>query len=174
MVIIGLDLSLTSTGIAHDDTIEGITPKMKGEQRLVFIRDAVREITRGYPDPLIVIEGYSFGSKNSNAHSIGELGGVVKTDFYEAGIPFVVVPPTCRAKFATGKGNASKSEVVSAISARTGITWAGKSAEDLCDSWILQEMGLVRAGQGRFEWPKTHLEGMDKVVWTPLDQLLKV
>ena len=80
-------------------------------------------------------------------------------------VPVIEVPPTCRAKFATGRGNASKSEVVSAISARTGILWDGVGNEDRCDAWILQEMGFAHMGHARYEWPATHLAALDKVDW---------
>ena len=86
------------------------------------------------------MEGYSFASRHSQAHSIGELGGVIRLLLWESGIPYVLIPPTCRAKFATGKGNASKNEVVSAVSARTGIVWSNPGADDKCDAWILDEM----------------------------------
>ncbi len=165
--VVGVDLSLTSTGIATPSNVRVITPKNKGVPRLVQIRnellEAIAEEATG--NPLIVIEGYSFAQRNSNAHSLGELGGVVKTALYEAGMDWAIVPPTVRAKFATGRGNASKAEVVSAVSARTGITWTGKGADDKCDAWILREMGLQYLGQGKREWPKAQMAALDSVEW---------
>lgn len=116
----------------------------------------------------MVLEGYSFASRNSQAHAIGELGGVVRLTMWNLCVPYVEVPPTCRAKFATGKGNAGKNEVVSAVSARTGIVWSGAGADDLCDAWLLEEMGRIRLGDARFDWPASHLAALDKVDWTPL------
>lgn len=120
--------------------------------------------------PIVCIEGYSFGSRNSQAHAIGELGGVVRLNLWELNIPFVEIPPTCRAKFATGKGNAAKNEVVSAVSARTGIVWSGKGADDMCDAWILEEMGRVRLGTQRFDWPQVNLSALEKVDWSAADR----
>lgn len=108
------------------------------------------------------------GSRNSQSHSIGELGGVIRVALFERGIKYVEIPPTCRAKFATGKGNAGKSEVVSSVSARTGIVWSGKGADDMCDAWILEEALRFKLGIARFEWPKLHVDGLDKVDWTSL------
>lgn len=165
---IGLDLSLTSTGIAVGAIQIAYASKMRGVARLADIGEYVVEIADHEDNPVVIVEGYSFGSRNSQAHSLGELGGVVRYLLWRSDIPFVEVPPTCRAKFATGKGNASKSAVVSAVSARTGIVWDGKGAEDRCDAWLLQEAALARLGAARFEWPKAHLDALDKIDWTPL------
>lgn len=165
--VIGLDLSLTSTGYSCGDDRCLLTTKAKGAQRLDEISFAVLSKALDLTDPVVVIEGYSFASRNSQAHAIGELGGCVRMRLWQANIPYVEVPPTCRAKFATGKGNAGKGEVLSAVSARTGIVWSGGGADDLCDAFLLEEMGLVKIGSPRFSWPAVNLSAMDKVDWSP-------
>jgi Holliday junction resolvasome RuvABC endonuclease subunit len=167
---IGLDLSLTSTGIAIGDATWVIEGKsLRSVRRLVYIRDRILDAISNHDDytaPMIaIIEGYSFSSRNSQAHALGELGGVVRVALHEISVPVIEVPPTCRAKFATGRGNASKSEVVSAISARTGIVWDGPGAEDRCDAWILQEMAFANMGHARHSWPASHLAAIDKIDW---------
>jgi Holliday junction resolvasome RuvABC endonuclease subunit len=171
---VGLDLSLTSTGIAlGDDTHAVPADKLRGPARLAHIRDRIHEHLAGFlyerGNPIVILlEGYSFASKNSHAHSLGELGGVMRLWFHDHGFPVIEVPPTCRAKFATGKGNAGKSEVVSAISARTGRIWTGRGAEDECDAWILQEMGLTHLGTPRHDWPASHRNALNTIDWTPI------
>ena len=170
---VGLDLSLTSTGIAVGNATWAITAKnLTGVERLISIRDQIIEMLQALSDDLsphnaiaVIVEGYSFGSRNSHAHALGELGGVVRVALAEGKWDYVEVPPTCRAKFATGRGNAGKSEVVSAISARTGLVWSGAGAEDRCDAWILQEMALAKLGAARHEWPQTHLAALEKIDW---------
>lgn len=164
---IGLDLSLTSTGIAAGNETRAIGSKgLKGPQRLIHLRNQVMEAVEALPGNVVaVIEGYSFGSRNSHAHALGELGGVVRTALYEASIPYVDVAPTVRAKFATGRGNAGKSEVVSAVSARTGLLWDGPGNEDRCDAWILQEIGYTFFGRPRYEWPASHRAALAKIEW---------
>ena len=66
---IGLDLSLTSTGIAVGNETWAISPKgLKGPQRLVYLRDQIIETLEqrsDYISPhngiIVIIEGYSFG-----------------------------------------------------------------------------------------------------------------
>lgn len=166
--VVGLDLSLTSTGIAWCNETTTLPSKLMGMARLADIRDRVVALLRTLDNPLVIVEGYSFGSKNSQSHATGELGGVVRLRLFEDDIPYVDVPPTTLKKFATGKGVASKPEVTSAISARTGIVWSGKGADDRCDAWALQEFGLLKLGRARYSWPKVNAEALDKVVWPDL------
>jgi crossover junction endodeoxyribonuclease RuvC len=163
--VAGIDLSLTSTGWSCGDTQTCVQSKLKGMARLDDIANNVYSLLQSSGFPAVVIEGYSFASRNSQAHSIGELGGVVKLMLWKNGIEYVDVPPTVRAKFATGKGNASKGEVLSSISARTGIVWEGKGADDMCDAWILEEIGRCVLGSQRFVWPKQNFDSIYKCEW---------
>jgi crossover junction endodeoxyribonuclease RuvC len=163
--IIGLDLSLTSTGVAYADTQVSLRTTSKGPQRLHELWVLLETTISAINDPLVVVEGYSYSSRNSQSHSIGELGGVIRVELWRRNIPYIVVAPTARAKFATGRGNASKIEVMSAISAKTGITWSGSGADDMCDAWILQEMGLTAFGTPRFEWPKVSVDVVNAIDW---------
>lgn len=163
--VIGLDLSLTSTGVAYGDRTTTVLTAAKGPERLDHMLNVVMDIVAAAADPFVVVEGYSFSSRNTHAHALGELGGVIRHGLWKADVPYVDVPPTCRAKFATGKGNAGKAEVVSAVSARTGIIWSGKGAEDQCDAWVLQEMGLVHFGAGRHEWPAANMTALSNISW---------
>lgn len=168
MIIMGIDLSLTSTGYCTSGNAGVIESKLRGPARLVEISENLISRIRETGVNLVAIEGYSFSSRNSQAHSIGELGGVVRVELFKNRIPFIEIPPTCRAKFATGKGNASKNEVISSVSAKTGIIWANPGADDKCDAWILEEMVLAKLGIPRFSWPAVNLSALDKVDWSSL------
>lgn len=164
MTPIGTDLSLTSTGFSGFGESGTISTNLKGVERLHYISSQLLEMAHKSPsEPIFIIEGYSFSSRNSQAHSIGELGGVVRYRLWQEKYRFVDIPPTCRAKFATGRGNASKTEVMSAISARTGIVFSGKGADDICDAWILEEIGLYLLGSSRFSWPASHTDALAKL-----------
>ena len=170
--LIGLDLSLTSTGVSVGGDTFSITPKTKGVDRLVEISTRVVEIASLTSIPIVILEGYSFGSKFTRAHAIGELGGAVKVALHCAGYSIVEVPPTCRAKFACGKGNASKLEVMAAVRNLTGVSFVGSSADDECDAWILEQMGLAVLGESQFSWPEKQLLALGRVDWAPLYKAL--
>ena len=169
---LGLDLSLTSTGYSSDIERGVISTKLKGAERLHFISTRLITLCREFDITAVAIEGYSFASRNSQAHSIGELGGAVRMRLWENGIPFVEIPPTCRAKFASGRGNASKGEVMSAVSAKTGLVFSGAGADDVCDAYVLEEMIRYKVGDHRHEWGAANASSLDKVDWSPIDSLL--
>lgn len=149
-----------------------VSTQAKGAERLSIISNEIVNILLINPIDIVVIEGYSFASRNSQAHSIGELGGAVRMKIWERGVPYIDIPPTCRAKFATGKGNAGKNEVISSISAKTGIVWSGAGADDRCDAWILEQMALAKVGASKYEWPAINMSALDKVDWSPLERII--
>lgn len=173
MNILGLDVSLTSTGLCHGGKASCIVPEKgkKGPERLSIVSRTILDRINSMGIEFVVIEGYSFASRNSQAHSIGELGGCIRMLLWENGVPFSEVPPTSRAKFATGKGNAGKTEVISAISSKTGLVFSGAGADDECDAWVLEQMGLARLGISNFSWTKEQMSGLDKIDWSSLDHL---
>ncbi len=84
--VIGIDQSLTSTGLAMLSTdgsfarTKAVVPKTHGIPRLREIEAAVVrwvEDAPEYPD-LVVMEGYSFGARGRSIFQLGELGGVLK------------------------------------------------------------------------------------------------
>lgn len=168
--IIGLDLSLTSTGYSVDGSTGAISVKSKDALRLREIKNEILDIALDKSVNAAILEGYAFAARNSQAHKIGELGGVIRLALFDSNIPYVEVPPTSRAKFATGRGNAAKTEVISAVSARTGIIWTGKGADDMCDAWLLEEMGWTALGMGHYDWPKSSLDALKNVDWSPLTE----
>src|SRR6266498_163508 len=87
--IVGLDLSLTGTGIADGDHLRTLRTGLIGPARLAALRDEILRVVLGVgtlpwtqapaePASLTVIEGYSYGSKGSSAYQLGELGGVIR------------------------------------------------------------------------------------------------
>jgi len=120
--VMGIDPSLTSTGIAVISGgslyVQNITTKAKGMGRLAFLRDTIMdrvEITK--PD-IIMLEGYSFASRGRGTFSLGELGGVLRLALYEADQPVHVLSPNSLKLFVTGKGNANKTAVSLALMKR--------------------------------------------------------
>ena len=119
MPVLGFDPSLTSSGYAYRDSethevVSGIvkTGQLRGVERLLLIRESLRDLCLTNNPSMIVYEGYSMGSHSGRNFDIGELGGVLKMFAHTQGFPLLLVPPTVLKKYITGKGNASKEEVV--------------------------------------------------------------
>lgn len=139
MKIVGIDASLTGTGVAVLDgslRTEIIQSKKTGPQRLIEIRDKIRDITNLSTD-LVVIEGYAFARANQ-AHQMGELGGVLRVMFHEIGLQVLEVAPGQVKKFATGKGSAKKEEIAVAIYKRWGQEFR---TNDEADAFVLAMIG---------------------------------
>jgi crossover junction endodeoxyribonuclease RuvC len=146
--IVGIDASLTSTGVAviKGDTSStiAIQSNQTGVKRLIEIRDHVRDIV-GDAD-FVVIEGYAYARVNQ-AHKMGELGGVLRVMFREEGIKYIEVAPSAVKKFATGKGNANKEAVAVGIYKRWGKElWTNDEA----DAFVLAKIGqaYLSGGEG--------------------------
>lgn len=140
MRVLGLDLSLTSTGVAHGTVNEDgscsvwsmgtLTSKRRGAGRLVHLRQEVmREVDDLDGDVLVAIEGYAH-ARGFRAHQMGELGGVIRAALWGQRVPTIIVTPTALKRFATGKGNASKEMMVSAAARKADRDFGSSDAAD--------------------------------------------
>lgn len=122
---LGLDLSLTATGVASlaaagFDVSTLVTDKKRGNDRLQFIRERIALRLEGCKG--VGIEGYAMGSK-FNREAMGELGGIIRLLIWERGIPYVNIAPTALKKFATGNGGkGEKGLVMVEVFKRYGIS----------------------------------------------------
>jgi Holliday junction resolvasome RuvABC endonuclease subunit len=170
MNAVGLDLSLTSTGVAHaDGTASTLHTRETGVRRLWVLRAAIRSIvcTAEGPVDLVAVEGYSMGTarQSSHAHGLGELGGVIRLLLHDLEIPYVDIPPASVKVFATGKGNANKNDMLLAAARRLG--YQGNS-NDEADALWLRAMAMHRYGHHVVRVPVDHERGMAKVEWPAL------
>lgn len=167
MKVVGLDLSLTATGVAADGatgwSVRTIASVHKGERRLVVIRDEVLEASHGAD--LVVIEGYSYGSKYG-AHQAGELGGVVRVALFEAAIPFAVVAPLTLKRYATGRGGGGKEAVLVQAVKRTNMEFR---SNDEADAFWLYAMGREHLGRPLLAMPAPNRAALAKVPWPDLE-----
>ena len=153
--IIGLDLSLTSPGMAclqvNEDgsyqLIDFATCKTTADepwkQRLSRVSTTVLQFVFKHTPKKIFVENYSFGSTNGREIA-GEVHGVTLFNLLEHGFPrehlHRNISPSSRAKFLTGNGRAKKSEVVKAVNELFGLNFKMKD-NDIADACILAFIG---------------------------------
>lgn len=168
--VIGIDPSLTATGIAWPDgTTEVIAWPGRGVERLAGAYAQIETWSTmsgplDWPDPLVVIEGYSFGSpraRSAHAHSAAELGGVIRLALHHQNVTVLEVAPAVVKKYATGKGNANKDLVRDAARDRLGLP-AGVTSDE-CDAAWLRQIGLRITGGAFVQVPKVHATALDKL-----------
>lgn len=78
----------------------------------------------------MAMEGYAHGAK-FNREKMGELGGIVKLSWYAAfGEDPIIVSPTVLKKYVTGKGTASKEQMLAGVEAKWGVKFADHNLAD--------------------------------------------
>lgn len=159
MNVVGLDLSLTATGVAFGGLAARISTKKDGCERLAAVRERVLEFLTPLPD-LVGIEGYSFNSKYGGER-LGELGGVIRLQLWELGIPFVEIPPASVKKYATGSGTASKDEVLGAAIRRLGYE---RDDHNEADALWVRAMAYDHYGAPIVEVPASHRAALTAIV----------
>ena len=144
MNIIGLDLSLTATGVATNagvSTIKVKLPEHANEtERMRRLHQLVVRIDRACKGAdVVMIEGYSYSSKASRSHALGELGGAVKLVLLQRGTPFVVPSPAVVKKYATNNGGAGK-DLMLVTAVKNAPAPFEIETNDQADAWWLYDM----------------------------------
>lgn len=160
--ILALDLSLTRTGICDTGGRTSClrTEKLRGMERIDLIVRHVHSLAMDAD--LVAIEGYSFGSQGRAVFDVAELGGCVRFLLYRLGVPWVDVPPSCLKKYATGKGNSGKDEMIAAAIRRFGFAGCDNNEADAYLLWCMARHAL---GAPVVEVPKLHAGALGKVCW---------
>lgn len=150
--VLGLDISLTSTGLAMVQVDKTgwsaecgcVTSKPGTDRTYEAISKRVHIITETL-DPfiaradLIVVEGPSLASVHGYIHTRAWLWGKIFDRCLELGKRTLVLTPAQRCRYATGKGNAHKDAVLAAAIKR----WPGVdiTSNDEADALILAAIG---------------------------------
>lgn len=175
MMIVGLDLSLTGTGISrlgitptgkHALQLDTLTSTPAGtdyadrSDRLERLRHGI--VTTTVPTDLVVVEGpaYSRGASAGTWDRAG-LWWLVYTWLHDSA-PVAVVPPSSLKKYATGRGNATKADMRVALLQRLDRDERDDNAVDA--AWLAL-MGADWLGQPVVGLPRSHTDALAKVAW---------
>lgn len=148
MRIGGLDLALTATGLAEISGTSALAAKIKppgklrGHDRLQWWSSEIAAWAEAMD--LIAVEGPSYGSPGEQ-HSTGGLWWLITHELWRARRTFVVIPPSCLKKYATGSGAADKFRVFAAARDRYP-TATGVTGPDEADALVLAAMFADYAG----------------------------
>lgn len=144
---IGIDPS-TKTGLVKLDKKGNIlcqveiTSKTKDDpERFIDITEqALSEI--GTSDK-VLIEGFSYGSKGRGVSTQYGIGWAIRSALFSKGIEYVEVAPGGLKKFATGKGNTSKDNMILPIFKR----WKFEhDSDNVRDAYVLAQIGRALDG----------------------------
>lgn len=176
---VGIDLSLTSTGLAIHDP-QTVVPGGCAETQTIrtkpvapgydaklgrfqFISRRILGAFANDDDVSVFLEGPSYGSAGQATHDIAGNWWLLYEALTYDGCKITVIPPTIVKTYATGKGNAAKDAVLAAAIKRyPDIDIPGN---DIADAVILLAIGCRLAGRPlEADLPKTHLRALDKLV----------
>lgn len=176
-VSVGIDLSLTNTGIAiwtEGDDVGLHSIKSSGHkgdtlaqryQRLNGIADEVMSSMPRAGKVSVCIEAPSFNSTGGHSHDRSGLWWTVLNALTAHEYPVTEVSPTQVKVFATGKGNASKGAVVDAV-ARRWPHVATNGDDNLADALVLATIGAAQRGfTDVVDLPLTHTRALDTIKW---------
>lgn len=174
LTIVGVDLALTKTGVAHPDGgLETIRPGGTGYGRHWTVASRLLAIAEGVD--LVVLEDYAPHGRGIDALiAVAEVGGVVRTMLHRRGVPTALVRPSSLKLYATGKGNATKAEVLAAARADVGVgrgdPFRFPDNDDEADAYWLRRMALDRYAGGRRlrELPPHRFKAVTAVQWPAL------
>ncbi|MFI7315666.1 hypothetical protein [Streptomyces venezuelae] len=179
--VLGLDLSLTSTGIAGTDWARAYRPgRRRSHERLDWLLAAVALSVKDGAD-LVVVEGAAYAQGGqAGHHELAGLWWLVTQYLWRHRIPYAVVTPHGRTIYATGRANPAqdfprqdrariaKGMVRSVAVERYGVPCEGPGRYDQADATILAAMGLDWLGYPTVPVPDSHRRALEAVRWPDL------
>lgn len=168
--VIGLDLSLTSTGVAlPDGTTYRIKTRAKdGDRRLLHIRDSIRDDLVEHRPHLAVIEDLP---KHAMAAGLtAKVHGAVLPELLDVGVPYAYVVPATLKSYACDNGRADKRDMAAAAYLAAGAQFADDlnakgEGGDQCDAWWLRAAGHDWYGLPLFSLPQAQRDRLSKAKW---------
>ena len=176
-LVIGLDTSLTSLGIAGADWADALRPKnLTGHARLAWLLGEVKDRIKAAD--LIVIEGPAYGQQlQAGHHERAGLWWAVTHSAWKLGIPYAVANPHLRTIYATGAANPAKDQprekrariakgmVHTFVVEQLGIWCEGPGRYDAADAAVLAAMGYDWLGYPPIPLPPGQRRALDTVQW---------
>lgn len=173
MEILGVDPSLTSTGVAliSGSTITAGAICSKGKRddtlpmRVARLDLLVAGVRPWVPaGGLVVIEGPAFGAPGGSTWDRAGLWHRLVALFFEQGCEVAVVGNTTRSKWATGSGRANKADKAAvAVAVSRLAPEVHLDSSDAADALVLALMGAQATGLR--PQTKARAEALSKAVW---------
>lgn len=164
MRYVGIDLS-TKTGfvainqeskILLAEEIQG--DSNKDPKRMVSLTEKI--LQRLDAKDKIIIEGFSYGSRGRGMSFQFGLGHYVRNELYKFDFDYEIVTPGQLKKFATGKGNASKDNMILPIYKKWGFE---HESDNVRDAFVLAKIGqALNENTDLLKYEKEVIKEMEK------------
>ena len=169
--IIGLDLSLSSTGwfVIDQDIQYGqlkTNPKKFSNpiERVEYIADFILEKIKSHDGvDLVIMQDYFVGQQSQTVIKLAMLGTIVRYKLLQNNIGFLTVMPTQIKKFETGKGNGHKDNILKSVYKKHGHDIQSNNTADACAIAYLGKAYLEYL-QGKKQFAKYQIQVLKKIV----------
>jgi hypothetical protein len=176
-LVIGLDPSLTSCGVAGADWADALRPKgLTGHARLAWLLEEITDRTKAAD--LVVIEGPAYGQQlQAGHHERAGLWWLITHALHRRGIPYAVCNPHNRTIYATGsaipakdqprekRARVAKGMVHTFVVEDLGIWCEGPGKYDAADAAVFAAIGLDQLGYPLLDVPAQQRRALDGVHW---------
>lgn len=149
MVFVGLDLSITSTGVSFstgEHFVVKTSPKDNLYDRIKQIIKTIFDVINKYVEEygreniLVGIEGYSYSSVSSNATKLHELGGNIRFQLHIKGIQFFDIAPNSWKKYLFGSEKIPKATAKDLILLKTYKRYEMEFVDNnICDAYNIMK-----------------------------------
>jgi len=153
--LMAIDASLTATALVvlgenfilrreFKTNAKDWTGDIKGrDERYMSTISQIVSVAKQLCPEYFFIEAYAYNAKGSSVVTLGEFGGVLRHELVYYFDYWAEVPPTVLKQFATGKGNAGKAAVVSAVTSRYNVLM---DSDNAADAFALAKLGACVSG----------------------------
>jgi Holliday junction resolvasome RuvABC endonuclease subunit len=159
--VVGLDLSITGTGVAH--TVEGAvcthlikTRAIDMDWRLIEIQKQIQQYAADAE--LALIEAPTPRSPSSVIS--GMVQGAARIVLLELGVPYGTLMPASLKKYATGRGTGDKTPMAIAALKRFGLEFPD---DNQCDAFWLWVAANDHLGSPVIDLPAVNRESLKKI-----------
>lgn len=175
--VVGLDLSLTSTGMSDGFQHGAVQTSPEDgvlEERMEKILCSATGFCFGADLAVIEAGAFSRGAQSAAAEQLSALRFMVRHRLWSFGIPFAMVTPTGLKAYTTGYGKATKQQMAEAVRVRHGVDFSDVKVKDgrydLVDAYALAAMGYAHLGHPLpSEGPPAPRASLNAVKWPQLD-----
>lgn len=141
--VLGLDLSLAASGVAlpngHLKTVRPYFGPDHPGRRFDELDGHFEQIVRYLNPSVAVVEGIGLHGYPLSLVGMGGIHAIVLRRLFRASVQVFVAAPTQVKLWATGKGNASKDEMIAAAQ----VAGAEPADDNQADAWWLRDMGVA-------------------------------
>lgn len=168
MRFVGIDPSTKTGFVALDENGEVLRAKeltglgAKDPKRMVTLVDEI--IAHIQPGDFIVIEGFSFHSKGQGVSFQYGLGYAIRMALFRRKLQYYEATPAAVKKFATGKGNTKKDEMVLPLFKQWGFE---HPSDNVRDAYVIARIAMslyLKKEVGSFMATKYQMEVIEAIL----------